>query len=475
VNLGGNIFSNKAVMSSVPKPVLGAIFFALGVNLLFLGYYFLVNGSFNTLVTGDGLGYLELANNLIDGEGFGRSVPEGYVFETFRTPGLPVLLGFFVVSGLGLTGYFLTISILSSIIIPLCTWYIGRKLFSNLVGVVSAWLVVLEPLVYLHNWLLLTEIPFLICSLVAVCLYINDSKKFRLLTFAAIGLFLAISVLVRPGALLLIIVVITALVIYNLKYNFAEVPKVFFICGVFVAILLPWVIYMHSNTGVYAVSGTGWRNVYTDYLASLRSINNQTTFPEEKNLLKAYAVDTWNFSSTDINSPANSHILKAYALPEIYDNIPLVIKLQSLLFISYFTHTDYLSRLVRLDIIDRTPAANRESITQLVLSKGLRAIPEVYAALKSQYFIPVVERLWSLSIFAFAAIGFFSSYKNKIVWLIILTLAIGYLTSSAIGLGIEGRLRLPVLPFYLFLTSLGILAFYNIVYRELFEKYEKKN
>ena len=89
--------------------------------------------------------------------------------------------------------------------------------------------------------------------------------------------------------------------------------------------------------------------------------------------------------------------------------------------------------------------------------------------------MPILERVWSLSLFIFATVGFFSNYKNRIIWLIFLVLALGYLSSSAIGLGIEGRLRIPLLPFYLFLTSLGIITVYNIFYKNILVKYEKKN
>lgn len=469
-----NYLNKLFEISSIPISIIGAIFFALVVNILFLTCFFISQGSFDTFISGDGDGYLELAKNLANGNGFVRNTAEGYIFETFRTPGLPSLLAVFFLSGSGLVGYFFTLSILSSIIIPLCTWYIGSRLFSNIVGIISAWLITLEPLIYLHNWLLLTEIPYLIVFLIGVTTYIKYFKSKNYLTLAIVGILLAFSVYIRPGALLLIVVPTFTLAIYLFFYKFSQFLRLKFIVLIFFLVLTPWIMYIHSITSVYAVSGTGWRNVYTDYLASLRSINNETTFAVEKNKLKAFATETWGFSSTDINDPANSKILRDYSLAEIYNDIPLVIKLQSLLFISYFTHTDYFARLVRLDVIT-APSTNRSSVTQLFLSRGLKSLPEIFSSLRSQYFMPILERVWSLSLFIFATVGFFSNYKNRIIWLIFLVLALGYLSSSAIGLGIEGRLRIPLLPFYLFLTSLGIITVYNIFYKNILVKYEKKN
>lgn len=221
--------------------------------------------------------------------------------------------------------------------------------------------------------------------------------------------------------------------------------------------LLPWYERMHEITGVYALSGTGWRNVYTDYLASIRAINNGTKFVDEKEALKQYAIKTWGISRIEIDSPAQSQRFKEYAIPEILANKSTVVKLQSVLFVSYFTNTDYQRRLQKHGMLPMNITENgRVSSSRLLITKGLGAIPEIYAEMKNRYFLPIIERAWTGFIFLFACIGFFVT-KSRARYLVLGLMVFGYLTSSAIGLGVEARLRLPILPFYFMLTSCGIL------------------
>ena len=448
----------KHYIRAAPRLVWMSIALALCINSLGLLFIF-TNYNKDAMVAGDGLIYEELAQNIDKGLGFVLLRNDEYVQETFRTPGLPTLLVVFYKLGLGIKSYFVALSFLSSVLVPLLGWYVAKTLFNRKVGEVTALLLVLEPLVWLHNWSFITEVPFLIVSLLGYSLLIRACKKQSACSYEALfsGILFAGAIYIRPALFpililgLFVVFVERSFYLKKIAYQFVFVFFILFVC------LLPWYSHMHQVTGVYALSGTGWRNVYTDYLASIRAINNNTNFLVEKEALKLYAMERWGLERMEINSPSQSAVFKAYAIPEIWDNKETVIKLQSLLFISYFTHTDYQRKLQKLGMLPMNKVeAGRVSSTRLVIEKGIFAVPDIYKEMKNRYFMPIIERVWAGSLLSFAILGFFVT-KSRTRYLVLLLMALGYLTSSAIGLGIEGRLRVPLLPFYFMLASCGIL------------------
>lgn len=448
----------KKIFSSVPKSVWVAVGIALFINTCGLLFIF-THQSPEELIVGDGIGYLELSKNLAGGIGFGQFTQDGFVLETFRMPGLPFLFSLFLKVGLELKAYFIFISFLSSIVIPICSWYIGKKLFTNSVGVLTAFLVSLEPILWLHNWMFFTEIPFLIVVLPACVLLIKAFEKNSIFSYSVLfsGVLFASSIYIRPAAFPLLILALLILCIERLVVT-KKIPAS--AIAIFILVLMclaPWYVRTHEVTGVYALSGTGWRNVYTDYLASIRALNNDTEFIDEKEALKQYAMKTWDLTRFEINSPENTELLKSYALPEILNNKETVVKLQSVLFVTYFTNSDYQRRLQKLGMLPMNKVENgRVSSTRLVLKEGFGAIPLIYKEMENRYFLPILERVWTFSLLIFAFIGLFVS-RSRARYLIFVLLAFGYITSSVIGLGLEGRLRLSILPFYFMLTSCGIL------------------
>lgn len=452
-------------LTRIPVLVYSAIALALFVQLI-SWFFLLPHTDLSVYTSGDGIGYYQLAESLTRGEGFGRYVEsEGFVFETFRTPGVPFLLSIFLHLGYAVTTYLFFVSLLSAVCIPLCTWYIGRALFSDNVGRLSALLIALEPLIIIHGWLLLTEIPFLISMLIGVCFLIRSFRSSYMLQLNALyaGLAFSLSIYIRPSVLPLLFVGIISAVVYFFIVEKKILSQFIFSFMIVVLLLTPWYVRTHELTGVYALSGTGWRNVYTDYLASIRALNNGTRFIDEKEALKRYAMKEFGITRTEINSPAESERLKAYALPEILSNKRTVVKLQSILLISYLTHSDYQRRLQKFGLLPANKIeASRKSSSILLVSKGFGALPEIYLEMKNRHFIPVLERAWTLGLLLFVALGFFVS-TSRARFFIFGLLVLGYLTSSAIGLGVEGRLRIPVIPFYFMLASCGMLFLYSSI------------
>ena len=81
-------------LKRIPKLVWIAVVCALAINIFGLAFIF-THYNQEVLIAGDGQVYLKLAENLHQGLGFGLFAKEGFVSETFRTPGLPFLFAMF--------------------------------------------------------------------------------------------------------------------------------------------------------------------------------------------------------------------------------------------------------------------------------------------------------------------------------------------------------------------------------------------
>lgn len=455
----------------IPRGVWIAVFVSL---VLHFGGLFLVlkTAGLESLVYGDAEGYFELAKNIKDGAGFvtitnGVSVP-----EVFRAPGLPVLLSPFVGSDRWIVVYLFFQSLFASFFIPILIWKIASQFFGSRVGYFALWLAAIEPLFLFFSWFPLTEIPFVIASLIGIFFLERSWRLQYLLSASLAGLFIAFAVYLRPGNLLLFGATLSILLLYALIKERQRFVPVLFVALALFASLLPWYVRTLQITGEFALAGTGWRNVYTDYLASVRSLNNDTTFWDEKEKLKQEALPRFGLSRGDLGNPKYAHILRDAALSEIFASPGTVVKLQAMLYVSFFTNDGWLSYLNRLKIVPPTPF--RQSATVAVLTRGVAGALDVLNDMKSQFFIPIIGRLYTI-IIVLSAFAYVVITRKKSALLIGFILSLAATTSSVIGLGVEARLRISVLPFVLILAAGGLVGISNFLFGYSLKKTKKNN
>lgn len=444
----------------LPRSVLVALFLSL---ILHVGGLFVVleTAGLEELVYGDAEGYVTLAENIQSGAGFVSFVDGVAVPEVFRTPGLPFLLAPFTGSDAGLLTYLFIQSFIAALLIPFLVWHITRRLFGDRAGIVAAWLSVAEPLFLFFGWFPLTEIPFVILSLLFVAFLEKGWREGKAFSAVLSGLTAAIAVYVRPGNLLLFSMVLLMLAVYSFFKKRQRLVLIVFATLALFAALLPWYARVYHVTGTFALAGTGWRNVYTDYLASIRSLEKGTTFWDEKEQLKKEALPRFGIARSDLGNPKYAPILRDAAIAEIIQSPITVAKLQTLLYVSFFTNDGWLSYLNRLKIVP--PAEGRQSATVAVLTRGWEGAIDVLRDMKDQFFIPIIGRAYTLSVTLFAFLYVIFSRK-KSTYLIAFILLLAATASSVIGLGVEARLRVSILPFLLMLSAGGIAGAYDFFY-----------
>ncbi|MGB4076293.1 MAG: glycosyltransferase family 39 protein [Minisyncoccia bacterium] len=457
-----SIFKERASGEEArPREILGFIIVCAVLLRLATLFHVLAEEGVNPLVYGDAYGYRELATNLAEGNGFVSVSDTGEFFpEVFRTPGLPLLLSPFARTDGGFAAYFVLLAILGGVLLPTFTYLLGKRFLSVSAALLAAGLVAFEPHLVFFSILPQTEMPFILAAYGGLAILFAAYERRSLLLAAFSGALIGFSILIKPGFLPVFAVVFLLILFYAVirrKEYLRIIGISLVLCA---AVLVPWFMRTHAVTGVVAISGAGWRNIYTDYLASLRAIENHTEFSVEKKLLKQNAQET-GIATDAIDNPASAPALRTYALAEMWEKKALVVKLEATLLASYFLQDGYYYQLRRFLLIPADTDIPHVSPTFLLMQKGVAALPDIVSELSRQYFIPILGRVWTFATLVLAVIGFFL-VRHPIRYVFLILIGLSALAATAIGLGVESRLRLPMLPLLYLLAAPACLHLLNM-------------
>ena len=440
-----SIFKERAHKEKAsPRAILTFIIVCATLLKLAVAFHVLAIGGNKPFVYGDAVSYIELAHHIQIGEGFASSRATGVLQdEVFRTPGLPLLLAPFSANETSLTWYFVLLALVSGILLPYFIFGVASYFVSPVTGLVAATLVAFEPHLVFFSMLPQTETPFMLFSYGALLATLYAHRENKLLFSVFGGILFGYSVLIRPGFLPTFVVALTLTIGYFAWQKLSLKHLGALLIGL-LALLSPWYIRTHAITGVYSLSGAGWRNVYTDYLASVRAIEHHTDFSSEKRNLKDQSEEA-GVPTQQIDNPAYGKKLRDYSLKELWLHKTTVLKLEPVLIFSYFTQDGYYYQFERFLLIPPDDGSPHISPTFLLLHKGFAAVPDVLHELSRQLFIPIVGRIFTIGMFLLSLCGFFLT-KHKFRFVFLVVIALSALTSTVIGLGVEARLRLPVEP-----------------------------
>lgn len=449
----GEHASPKAVLAFL---VVCAILLRLAVLLNVLG-----QEGIGPLIYGDAYSYRELATNLWGGEGFVSSRTTGEpLAEVFRTPGLPLLLAPFAATDTGMTLYFALLAIVGGALLPLITYGIGKRFLPISGALLAAGLVAFEPHLILFSTLPQTEVPFILAAYGGLYALLISHERRSSLYAALGGTLLGFAVLIKPGFFPVFVVTLAVVLAYALWKN-RQLLRLVGVAALFMLVLLgPWFLRMHAVTGAWSLSGAGWRNIYTDYVASVRAIEKGTEFSIEKRALKDNAEEA-GVPTDEVDNPAYARKLRDYSLRELWEKKGTVVKLEATLLVSYFFQDGYYYQFRRFLLIPADTDAPHISPTFVLMKEGLAGVPSILEELSRQYFIPIAGRLWTLLVFLAAVAGFFI-VKHPIRYAFLVAIALSALAATAIGLGVESRLRLPMLP-ALFLLGAACLSLRHMI------------
>lgn len=440
---------------AISRLLIGIIVLAVIVRLGTLGWMLAWGGGEDMLVQDDAVGYMELATNLANGSGFVATNPVTGEFgpERFRSIGMPLLLAPFTFLPHPAVAWGIFLAVVAGIFLPLLTYGIGRRMFGDAPALIAATLVAFEPHMVWFSWLPLTEIPFLLCFLAGCWLMLrSETSSGKMMVLA--GLLFGYAALIRPPFLFVFGVLALGSLLWCVWYRIDIVRYVGAIVLGFFLILAPWSIRNAIEHGTISLSGMGWYNVYADYLASVRSIENQTLFTDEKAVLRSNPPE--GILASDLMDPASAPVLRDFALAELWERRMSVVRLETALLLSFFTNDGYFYYMEEFGFLPRATEKGLEhSVTFAALSGGSEVFSRIAHELQRQYYIPLFGRALMLGILLAALLGVVV-HRNR--WTILLAGVIGLtaVVATAVGLGVQARLRLPVQPLLFLFAGAGI-------------------
>lgn len=274
----------------------------------------------------DALAYRTLAQNLVDGQGFGRIKPVGpegaeiWIPEFCWTPGYPSMI-----AGLGwLTGHcqasIIIFQQLVGIVICLMVMFICQRTFGRKAGLVAGCLIALDlQAVGLSN-MLVADFIFsflLLCSVILVVKCVDgDSIWFSVVA----GLLLGIGILTKPAGMPLPIVLLFVMIIYALiKRCTRLIPAALII---FVMAYLPvfgWSIRNGIVCGEYAFSSQPKHFLLQVASVSLRRSEGISTAVAHRKILAETGVSYPQLRYLGLSPEENRKVREA-AIPIIMEN-----------------------------------------------------------------------------------------------------------------------------------------------------------
>ena len=222
----------------------------------------------------DSYGYKTLANNFVEGQGFGRMIPVGpqreevWVPELCRTPGYPLLItGFEWLTGHGRTATIVFQQILGTLLC-LMGMVIGQRYFGRKAGLVAGCLLALDLQAIGLSNILLSESVFCFLLFSSVFLVAKCMEGANVWISVGAGLILGISILTKPVGIFLPLVLSVVMTVYAYVKGYRHIIRAAVI--IFAVAYLPvcgWVGRNGIVCGEYTLSSVGRDSLLNWYAA----------------------------------------------------------------------------------------------------------------------------------------------------------------------------------------------------------------
>ena len=248
----------------------------LVIALIFrISILFPVFGDVSHAIHNDTASYLDVAINLINGNGYSHCINSPYFFDSIRTPVYPLFLSLFF--GLFDNGYLWVV--LAQIIIDLGTVFfiykIGDRLYSRRAGQYAALFYALCSHGVTYAGLVIPECLY--TFLLTVLIYGLVSSRGRSMLFLVVVS--TILCYLRPISMYALVLFIPYVIWYRRQKSRILVP-IFTL-----SLLLPWMFLMQSKTGYFTFTSISSYNVSATYANALTADINSTNETEERNAL----------------------------------------------------------------------------------------------------------------------------------------------------------------------------------------------
>ncbi len=398
------------------------------------------------LELGDSINYLDLAHSIQAGQGFAVN---GMPFF-FRTIGYPL----FLVGGLTLfrsIAGFILFQILFASLLPLIIKKLSKQLgFSEKVALLSAYIVALEPHLVFYSVTVMTEsIYTLILFAGCVCVFqVIQHKKY--ISSLCAGILFGIGMLIKPLLQAFPFVVCVSFIPMWKKIQWKDVVKhSAIILAISFMICMPWMYRNYITFHSFALSNQG-SGALLGYLGtSIISVRDQIPYADAEKKVLA------EFSNTYGENVAISDRGKLYNIQAIgyLKSYPFIfLKLIAINTVTYWTSSNYNSFLNYYHLvpaIDHSVLPPTHYLAQGRMREFFTSFWKIF--LQPFYIVGVIGRLIWTVIFILFLLGIWNAFvlhpAIRFHTLFLIALCVYFTIIVWVdGLGIEARLRYPLMP-----------------------------
>lgn len=434
--------SREALLYAVAFAVRFVVFLAI-----------LVGAGAEGLELGDSLNYLDLAHSLLNGQGF---AVDGVPYF-FRTIGYPL----FLAGGLAVfrtTAGFVLFQIVLASFLPLLVLKISDELgLDKKVAWVAAWIVAFEPHLVYYSVTIMTEslyTPILFAGLIYV---FRSMRNGRTADDIRAGFAFGIGMLIKPFLQFFPFILIGFMLPWARRVQWRPVLKHSAIAlAVAFIIMVPWMYRNERVFGSFTLSNQGSAAAFGYLSTSLVSMNDRISYQEAEDKVVA------KFEQS--HGPASAGTEQAYrqeALGYISAYPGTLLKLLVINTVTLWTSSNYNSFLNYYHLIpaiDHSVLPPTHYLAQGRIGDLLRSFWKIF--LQPFYIVGVFGRIvWTIVLFL-CLYGGFTAYRRipeKRFQLLFLVALCVYWTMTiwVDGLGIEARLRYPLMPLELLFAAYG--------------------
>lgn len=404
----------------------------------------------------DAIGYLDLAHQITQGNGFSR---DG-VLTAVRTPVYPLFLAGLNYIPVSFTFAILIVQQILQVITAYLLYRCGQLLFSEKIGKIAGLLYVCEPYLIVVAHLAITETVFnflLVTVLYWLARFVRQPAT-RLISVSAIGFFLGLLVLTRPVAQYLILLIPIALLVIAWKENWRN-KSIYFTLSVciFGITVFPWLWRQQHHFGEWKFTNIDAVMMYFRtaplVVAEQKGITHQAAIPLLWDSLRT------TFPEITSESVYNSFDYYDYMVSEtgrlVKENPQIVLQTYAVSLAPALLNTGYEYLLTETKVIERQ--TERVSYSALVLAHNWSGLLSAIRTGGVLLLITILSAaIWGMVYMCIAYVLVRRWSEISTVGIVIVVLGLGYFIFFSLGPAVHARYRLPTYPFWFLLTDVAI-------------------
>ncbi|MDP6683015.1 MAG: glycosyltransferase family 39 protein [Desulfobacterales bacterium] len=405
------------------------------------------------IMVGDARHYHGLAVELIKKREYNSPTSQ------FRTPGYPIFISLiYTITGVK-PWIVLLIQIVINTITLVLLYILGTQVTDRKTALIAAGLYALDPLAIYYSHAILTETLFSLLFLISILTLTHGITDKNLKFILTSGFLLGITTLVKPVTLYFpIIIVILFLLWPMLKRSFRIKGTICYILIFFLS-LSPWMFRNYHKYGHFSLTSFQGRNLLHDNATATRKAKTGETYAKIRRDFFDIATSkgaTEDGAPTFYNSKIYNEIAVDYLLNNINYYVPVHFRGMLLVFIDVgvIGICNYLGLKTKsLSVEFTTTYHTLGEMTKAFFS--IKPTPELMVSLGFYILLLITYGCFFL--------GGIMMIRNGEYSYLLLTILLMLYFSGLPGVIGQARYRVPVIPFYLIASAIGIKGVFNFM------------